>query len=316
MRGAKRSCGTPEGARGPHGVLVVDKPAGMTSHDVVEALRPLEGVRRAGHAGTLDPMATGVLLVCINEATKASRYLMEGEKEYVARVRLGVETDTQDLTGRVLREETWAGVSAEIIAEAASAFLGEVSQIPPMYSAVKRDGVRLHVLARRGETVDRPARTVRIRRIDIEEIALPEVTLRIACSKGTYVRTLVSDLGGRLGCGAALASLVRTRSGAFTIDEATPFGALIEGGGKLLADRLVPLPEALEGWTPLRVDAEAAGRTARGRPPPPPPESAAGERIKILGPEGALVALAETVKERSGRKRLRTIRVFNCQSDS
>jgi tRNA pseudouridine55 synthase len=297
-------------------VLVVDKPAGMTSHDVVEALRPLEGVRRAGHAGTLDPMATGVLLVCINEATKASRYLMEGEKEYLARVRLGLETDTQDLTGRVLREQGWTGVSAEAIATAASAFLGEVSQIPPMYSAVKRGGVRLHVLARRGETVERPARKVRIRRIDIEEVALPEATLRIACSKGTYVRTLVHDLGRRVGCGAALAALVRTRSGGFTIGEAIPLGALIEGGGKLLAGRLVPLPEALDGWTPLRVDAEAAGLAARGRPPPPPPESPAGERIKILSPDGALVALAETVEERSGRKRLRTIRVFNCQSDS
>jgi tRNA pseudouridine55 synthase len=288
----------------------------MTSHDVVEALRRLEGVRRTGHAGTLDPMATGVLLVCVNEATKASRYLMESDKEYVARVRLGVTTDTQDVTGRILREKAWAGLSAEAIERAASAFVGEVNQLPPMYSAVKRAGVRLHVLARRGETVERTPRRIRIDRLEIEQVALPEVTLRIACSKGTYVRTLVNDLGERIGCGAALASLVRTRSGGFTIEQAVPFRALLEEGGALLARRLVPLPEALEGWTPLRVDAVAAEQAARGRLPDPPPGSDEGERIKVLDPGGALVALAETVKERSGRMRLRTIRVFNCQSDS
>jgi tRNA pseudouridine55 synthase len=246
----------------------------------------------------------------VNEATKASRYLMEGDKEYLARLRLGLETDTQDITGRALRERDPAGVTEREIREAASAFVGRVSQVPPMYSAVKHEGVRLHVLAREGREVERKARVVRIHAIEVEEIAPPEVVLRVVCAKGTYIRTLVSDMGARLGCGATLVALRRTRSGDFCLAQAARLGEIGEGGAAALAKRVIPLAEALRRWTPLPVDAEAAARTAHGRPPEAPAGSAVGERIKVMGPSGRLVALAETVAERSGRVRLRTIRVF------
>jgi tRNA pseudouridine55 synthase len=302
--------GTPEAATVPHGVLVVDKPAGMTSHDVVEALRRVPGVRKSGHAGTLDPMATGVLVVCVNEATKVSRFLMEGDKEYIARLRLGVQTDTQDVTGRVLREQDPAGVTEEGLREAVAAFVGRVRQVPPMYSAVKRDGVRMHVLAREGREVDREARHVEVHGIEVAEIALPEAVLRIACAKGTYIRTLVSDLGARLGCGATLTALRRTRSGDFDLAQAVSPDEILRGGEAALAQRLIPIPDALRDWRPLTVDEEAAGRAAQGQLPDAPEGSAPGERVKVMGPSGRLVALAETVGERSGRMRLRTIRVL------
>ncbi|MDP3937701.1 MAG: tRNA pseudouridine(55) synthase TruB [Deltaproteobacteria bacterium] len=307
-----RSLPPVEGPGRRHGVLLVDKPAGLTSHDVVELLRRLPGVRRSGHAGTLDPLATGLLVVCINEATKASRFLMAGEKEYLARVRLGIETDTQDVTGTVTREADWAGASPELIAREAAGLVGEIEQVPPMYSAVKQGGVRLHVLARAGKEVDRAPRKVSIRAIEIESVALPELTLRVTCAKGTYIRTLAWELGRRLGCGATLAGLRRTRSGRFSIEQAQPLEALLEGKGEALGKHLIPLAEALaEEWTPSLVDADTAARAAQGQPPDAPSGSRAGDRVMILGPAGGVVALTEVVEERSGRMRLRTIRVLH-----
>jgi tRNA pseudouridine55 synthase len=282
----------------------------MTSHDAVEKLRGLPGIRKTGHAGTLDPMATGVLVVCVNEATKASRFFMEGEKEYVATLRLGVETDTQDATGAVIRRRDPVAVGRADLERAASGFVGEIAQVPPMFSAVKHAGVRLHVLARKNEEVTRAARRVRVHAIEVTDFAPPDVTLRIACSKGTYIRTLAADLGERLGCGAMLVSLRRVRSGAFGIDRAAPLETLLRGREAELGKRLLALTDALPDWTPLAADPAAAERARHGQLPDPPPGAVAGDRVKVLDPAGALVALAEVTAERSGRHRLRALRVF------
>ena len=311
---ARRGRGRRGEAAGPSGILIVDKPAGMTSHDAVEKLRSLPRIHKTGHAGTLDPMATGVLVVCVNEATKASRFFMEGEKEYVATVRLGIETDTQDATGAVTRRRDAAAIERAALELAAAAFVGEIAQVPPMFSAVKHSGVRLHVLARKNEEVPRAARRVQVHAIEITAFAPPDVTLRIACSKGTYIRTLAADLGERLGCGAMLASLRRVRSGSFGIDRAAPLEALLQGGEAEIAKRLLALPEALPDWTPLATDPAGVERARHGQLPDAPPDAAPGDRVKVLDPEGALVALAEVTAEPSGRRRLRALRVFAPES--
>ena len=304
-RAARRPAG------GPDGVLLLDKPPGATSHDAVERLRKVPGFRKTGHAGTLDPMATGLLVVCVNEGTKIARFLMEGDKEYVATLQLGVVTDTQDATGRVLGEGDWRRVTREDLDREARAFVGEIAQVPPMFSAIKREGVRLHQLAREAREVERPPRRVRVDAITVERFAPPEVVLRIACAKGTYVRTLAADLGERLGCGATLGALRRTRSGDFSIDQALPLDALLERDGAEAAARLIDLPEALPGFRPLPLDAGGAARARHGQMPDAPADLRAGERVKVIGPDGLLVALAEGIAERSGRPRLRALRVFH-----
>lgn len=314
MSAPKRSSRRSEVAGERHGVFLVDKPVGLTSHDVVAGVRRIPGVRRAGHAGTLDPMATGLLLVCVNEATKASRFLMAVEKEYTASVLLGRETDTEDITGRTLRESDCSGITVARIEKEAAGLVGEQSQVPPMFSAVKQAGVRLHVLARSGLEVEREPRKVTIHSLTVLEVALPEVSLRVACSKGTYIRTLAAELGKRLGCGATLAGLRRVRSGEFRIEQAVPFTTLLDDGNDAVAHHLLPLTEALSEWTPLRVDAAEAGRAAHGQPPDAPAGSKPEERVMILDPGGSLVALAEVVEERSGRMRLRTLRVLHGQA--
>ncbi len=298
-------------ATGPDGVLLVDKPPAATSHDAVERLRTVPGFRKTGHAGTLDPMATGLLVVCVNEGTKIARFLMEGDKEYVATLRLGVVTDTQDATGRVLGEGDWRRVTREDLDRELCGFVGEIAQVPPMYSAIKRDGVRLHQLARAAQEVDRPPRRVRVDAITVERFAPPEVVLRIACAKGTYVRTLAADLGERLGCGATLSGLRRTRSGDFSIDQAQPLDALLEGNGAQAATRLMELPDALPGFVALPVDAAGASRARHGHMPDAPAGLRAGDRVKVIDPDGGLVALAEGGVERSGHVRLRALRVFH-----
>ncbi|MGH2570502.1 MAG: tRNA pseudouridine(55) synthase TruB, partial [bacterium] len=190
----------------------MDKPRGRTSHDVVARVRRVLPGARVGHAGTLDPAATGVLVICVGGATKISAFLMEGEKEYVGTATLGVTTDTQDADGRVVRERPVAADDAAIRA-AATRFVGEIEQVPPMYSAVKVGGEKLYRLARQGLEIERAARRVRVHAFEIVGVALPHVDFVLRCSKGTYVRTILHDLGEALGCGAHLARLVRERQG-------------------------------------------------------------------------------------------------------
>lgn len=202
-----------------HGVLVVDKPEGVSSAHAVDRVKHALHASRAGHGGTLDPMATGVLAVCLGEGTKLASYLLADDKAYVAEGLLGIETDTLDRTGVVTVTRDVA-VTREALLAAIAGRMGEQDQIPPMYSAIKQDGVRLYRRARAGEEVERAARKIRLDRLELLAFEPPRFTLSIACSKGTYVRSLVADLGTDVGAGAHLTALRRTRSGRFTIDQA------------------------------------------------------------------------------------------------
>ena len=203
----------------PDGILLIDKPAGMTSHDVVWRVRKLFGTRKVGHTGTLDPMATGVLVVLLGRAAKASEYVSHDEKSYVATLRLGLTTDTEDSTGTVLTTSDKLPDAASVYT-ALDAFRGQIMQIPPMYSALKVNGQKLCDLARRGEVIEREARPVEIKALTAEPLSVPsDYKLSVTCSGGTYIRTLCADIGASLGCGAVMASLRRTAASGFSIDE-------------------------------------------------------------------------------------------------
>lgn len=202
-----------------NGILNVYKEAGYTSHDVVAKLRGICRQKKIGHTGTLDPDAVGVLPVCLGNATRLCDMLTDKSKEYEAVLLLGKVTDTQDISGKVLEEHP-VPAEEEKAVEAVLSFLGKYEQIPPMYSALKVNGKKLYELARAGKEVERAGRPVEIRQIEILSVALPEITFRVVCSKGTYIRTLCHDIGARLGCGGTMKSLKRTRVGLFTIDNA------------------------------------------------------------------------------------------------
>jgi tRNA pseudouridine55 synthase len=197
-----------------NGLLLIDKPAGITSFDVVRRVRHALKVRKVGHLGTLDPFATGLLPLALGEATKLAQFLLEESKTYLATLRLGMETDTQDLTGRITAESEILPAPEEVH-RAAAGFVGEIDQVPPRYSAVHHQGERLYKLARRGEVVEAAPRKVVIYRLEIQDMALPEVTIRVECGKGTYIRSLAHDLGRVLGCGAHLVALTRLAVGPF-----------------------------------------------------------------------------------------------------
>lgn len=201
-------------------ILSIDKPSGWTSFDVVNRLRRISGIRKVGHAGTLDPFATGVLLICFAGATKKVNELMALEKEYVATIELGKRTDTDDVTGAVIFEKPCAQVSRALLGSALDKYRGEFYQTPPAYSAVKVKGQRLYKLARAGKTTDVRPRLVEIHDLQIEHFSLPEITLKIICSRGTYIRALARDLGDDLGCGAFVRTLCRTRVGSYRLETA------------------------------------------------------------------------------------------------
>lgn len=204
------------------GIINVYKEAGFTSHDVVAKLRGVLGQKKIGHTGTLDPMATGVLPVCCGKATKVCELLADRDKTYQAVCQLGIVTDTQDITGAVLEENSVKNITEEDVAQAVASFLGESTQLPPMYSAIKVNGKKLYELAREGKTVERNPRPIKISQIDILQMNLEEhiFSMEVTCSKGTYIRTLCHDIGQKLGVGAALQNLVRTRVGNFMIGDA------------------------------------------------------------------------------------------------
>ncbi len=214
-----------------HGILNVDKPKGMTSHDVVARVRRLAGQRQVGHAGTLDPMATGVLVVLLGKATRLSEYLMRSTKTYRAVVRLGVETDTYDAEGEIVSEKPVPELDARALEEVLGRFVGEIEQVPPAFSALKRDGVPMYRLARAGKEVRPKPRKVTIEALELESWEPPLLTLRVVCSSGTYVRSLAHDLGQAIGCGAHLAGLTRLASGAFTLAEAHPLDEIEAAAG-------------------------------------------------------------------------------------
>ncbi|KXK33078.1 MAG: tRNA pseudouridine synthase B [Candidatus Hinthialibacteria bacterium OLB16] len=208
------------------GILNIDKPKGLTSHDVVDLIRRATRQRQVGHAGTLDPIATGVLPLCLGNATKLSEFLTAEEKEYRLVCRFGLETDTQDITGEVLKQVEGADPGLEQIEQALENFRGEIQQIPPMVSAKRHQGKRLYDLARQGIEVEREPIQVRIHEIEILGYNAPDLEIRVLCSKGTYVRTLCHDIGRMLGCGAVMAGLVRTKCGDMKVEESVDVACL------------------------------------------------------------------------------------------
>ncbi len=205
-----------------NGILVLNKPKGYTSHDAVNVVRKLLGTRKVGHTGTLDPNAEGVLPICVGKSTKACDMITFSDKEYIAGVKLGITTDTYDIWGSV-RQTKDVNVTREMLAETVREFMGDIMQIPPMYSAIKQNGKKLYELARQGVEVERAPRKVTIYDCEIMDFSDDTFTLRVRCSKGTYIRSLCHDIGKVLGCGACMTSLVRTKSSVFDIDEAITF---------------------------------------------------------------------------------------------
>jgi tRNA pseudouridine55 synthase len=263
MMGLAQSCAVVDG------VLIMKKESGWTSHDVVAKIRHLLGGVKVGHAGTLDPAATGVLPVLIGRGTRIAEYLVEWDKEYRAVLRLGETTDTQDATGTVLARHTTDSVTPEAIREVVGRFHGPIEQVPPMYSAVKVGGVPLYKSARAGKTIARDARTIVIHTLEVEAIQERDVTLRIVCSKGTYVRTLCADIGEALGVGGHMLTLERRRVGPLTIDQAITVDEVVtrHALGRL-GDDLLSLDRALNQLGIAVVDEQTADRVRHGAPVP------------------------------------------------
>lgn len=252
--------------RHPSGILPVEKGAGVTSFQVVARLRRLMRASKIGHGGTLDPDATGVLPVLIGEATKLTPYLAELDKEYVATVRLGLATTTQDLSGAVIEARPVPELDAAAVEAALARFVGVISQVPPMYSALRHRGRRLYELAREGVEVERTPRRITVHAITLEALAPPDLVLRVRCGKGTYIRTLAADLGAALGCGAALATLVRTRVGPYALERAISWPEVCDARqGALFWERLWPCDSALVDLPAAVLDAADTVKFVHGR---------------------------------------------------
>ena len=277
------------------GILNVDKPPDMTSHDVVDEVRRLVGQRKVGHAGTLDPMATGVLLVCLGKATRVAEYLMQGRKRYRATIVLGATTDTYDAEGEITSSGGETDFPRAEIEAALAHLAGRIEQVPPMYSAVKRKGQPLYQLARQGKTVERSPRPVEIDSIDLLDWTPPALSVEVTCSPGTYIRSLAHDLGQRLGSGAYLASLVRLGSGRFTLEDATSLDRLAEAFEHGQEDRYVlALDEAFFDWPAAIVGAEVARQITHGQAVAlgsPNRDLVDGAMARAYGPEGDFLAI-------------------------
>jgi tRNA pseudouridine55 synthase len=286
---------------GPEGVLVIDKPYGMTSFDVVRRVRKVVKLSRVGHVGTLDPIATGILPVCLNRATKIAPFLVKGEKHYQATLKLGVETDTQDCTGKVVCQRQVPVLEEQYIQKVLEGFTGTSEQTPPMYSAVKVNGTPLYRLARRGLDVPRGPREVTIYRLDVVTVRLPYVSLEVTCSAGTYIRTLCADIGEAIGCGAHLVELKRTGSGQFSIEDCLSLeDVMILSKVGTLEDRIIPLGEALRDFPKIVVGDSTCESIRHGRgvsvfdlKKASIPSQMTGGCMKVLSRRGDLVAIVE-----------------------
>ena len=294
------------------GVLVVDKPAGPTSFEVVRRVRRALGAAKAGHAGTLDPAATGVLAVCVGEAVKLQQWLSDGDKAYDATVAFGAATSTEDAEGEVVARGDASGIRAGDLRALLPRFTGELDQVPPMFSAVRVGGRRLHEAARAGEEVERAPRRVRIDALELDGVEPPgpdglvRARLRVRCGKGTYVRTLAADLGRALGVPAHLAALRRTMASGFTLDRAVPLDeveALGRDAPAALRARLVSPAEALGFLPAVAVDEAETRALAQGKALPR--EAPPGDLVRAIGPGGRLVAVCAP-----GPAGLRPARVF------
>jgi len=286
-------------------VVNVYKDCGVTSHDVVTTVKRSFQVRKAGHAGTLDPIATGVLLVFLNEATKIARFFSDMDKEYILTAKLGERTDTYDTEGRIIQRLTDFTIDRKEICDVMKHFVGEIEQIPPMHSAVKVSGKPLYVFARKGIELERKPRKVTIRSIELLDFALPFVTLRVSCSKGTYMRSLCNDIGNALGVGAHITKLVRTRIGSFTIENASTTDELVHKSKALYS-----IDSALGHFPEVVLNADDFVRARNGNPLSYPslsltngieeePENMSEKRkfVKLKGPDGKLLGIGRISEE-------------------
>ncbi|MBI3325420.1 MAG: tRNA pseudouridine(55) synthase TruB [Nitrospinae bacterium] len=278
--------------------MIINKPCGLTSHDVVARVRRLTRSTRVGHAGTLDPQAAGVLLICLGKGTKITQFLHELPKTYRATLTLGVRTDTRDATGKVVAVRPVGALDPGFVGAVLATFHGSIEQIPPMYSALKRQGQRLYTLARQGIEVERQPRRVRIHRIVLQTLTPETLTLEVECSSGTYIRVLADDIGEQLGCGAHLAELTRTAVGSFTWSAALTLEALQEAVRLgVWQSHLISLGRGLAGFPAIVITPAAAQALAHGIPPATGEVSqvegalAVGETVAVRGPDGALLAV-------------------------
>ena len=281
----------------PSGILLIDKPADMTSARVVALVKRLTGARRAGHCGTLDPFATGLLVCCVNQATRLSRFFIQGGKSYEALLHLGIATDTQDKTGVVIARGDARGIAEQTLRSVCRGFEGQIDQVPPVYSALKHRGVPLYKLARRGEPVVKAARRKTIGSLRILAVDLPRVWMTVTCSAGTYIRTLCADIGAALGCGGHLEDLRRTASSGFSVADALKLPELeaLARSGQL-AEHVIPMADAL-GEMPRHHAGEALRpKILDGKPlgpediPPPKPETPGGF-VGVIDRDGELIAI-------------------------
>jgi tRNA pseudouridine55 synthase len=292
------------------GALVVDKPVGMTSHDVVQAIRNGTGLRRAGHTGTLDPRASGVLVILVGPAVRLSEYVSASDKRYQAIIRLGGSTDTFDSEGKVTLTKDPLNITEEQFNNALQTFVGEIEQTPPPYSAVKVQGRKAYEMARQGEEVDLTPRKITVHHLEVLEWAPPEVVIDVHCSSGTYVRSLANDLGVMLGCGAYLVGLRRTKSGRFSLRDSVPLRKLQEAftAGNWY-QYLIPAAEALGDWPAVELNPDEVEDVRHGH------------RVKVVGEptetkvrgvstQGELVALMEIVINEDGSREWQPRKVF------
>jgi tRNA pseudouridine55 synthase len=279
-----------------NGVLIIDKPKGWTSHDVVNRARRVLQEKRIGHTGTLDPLATGVLVLCIGKATRLVRYLETDDKEYTAEMRLGSVTDTQDASGVVLESREYLPPSEEQVRSVLKGFLGGILQRPPAYSALKVNGIPSYKLARQGTVREHPERAITIHAIDLNEYRDPIIRFSVHCSKGTYVRTLCVDIGARLGAGGHLTALRRDRAGRFSLEQALTMEMLADrAASDQLQDALLPLSAVLQGYPAVTVSGPDAERIGHGNAISIPPAASLPPEdgpIRILDSSGEMLAVA------------------------
>jgi tRNA pseudouridine55 synthase len=294
------------------GVLVVDKPVGMTSHDVVQAIRNGTGIRRAGHTGTLDPRASGVLVVLIGPAVRLSEFVSASDKRYQAIIRLGNTTDTYDADGKFTSQEMPVDVTEEEFEKVLKGFEGEIEQTPPQYSAVKVKGRKAYEMARKGEEVELEPRIIQVHHLEVLEWAPPEVVVDVHCSSGTYVRSLANDLGELLGTGAYLVGLRRTKSGRFTLRDAVPLRKLQEAfqSGNWY-QYLIPAAEALGDWDARELDPDEVEAVRHGHRVPADPDTKLDKWVRGVSTQGELVALLLCMEgEEEGSKEWQPKKVF------
>lgn len=300
----------------PSGILIVNKHAGVTSHDIVGRVRRLYGTRRVGHTGTLDPMASGVLVVLVGRAAKAAEYLVAESKGYRACLRLGLTTDTEDITGTVLSRAESLPTDAEVLS-ACERFVGELLQVPPMYSALKQGGQKLCDLARKGIVVERPARPITVYRLNCEKGAYDgDYHLDVECSSGTYIRTLCADIGASLGCGGVMAALERTRTGSFFLAESVTVAELEEMSEDERLNRLIPTERLFDALPAVRLSdffeklcrsgCEIYQKKIKTDLP-------VGQRVRICSSDGSFFALGE-VRDYEKGSAVKSVKIFDLES--